>query len=125
MKAVRGLAATGLLLATTGCLGQLATSYGEAPNPYQRQPVVHAVDYYPPPYRPAPYQPTPYQPAPLSPALTPQTTPVVGTNAGPPPVRYLPASQPPTSLLGPPPVHSLPAPQPPTSLLGPQRAAWN
>lgn len=108
MKAVMGLAAIGLLLATAGCLEQFATSYGEAPNPYQPQPAVHAVYYSPPPFYPSPYQPAPYQPPPLSPALTPQTTPmpVVGTNAQ-PPVRYL------------------PAPQPPTSLLGPQRAGWD
>jgi len=101
MKAVMGVAATGLLLATAGCLEPLATSYGAVPNRYQPQPVVYAVDYSPPAYQPAPYQPPP-----LSPALTPQTTPVIGTNAQ-PQVRYL------------------PAPQPPTSLLGPQRAAWN
>lgn len=96
-----GLAATGLVLATAGCLEQFATSYGAAPNPYLSQPAVQAVDYYPPPY-----QPPPYQPPPLSPALTPQTTPVIGTNTG-PPVRYL------------------PAPQPTPSLLGPQRAGWD
>jgi hypothetical protein len=106
MKAVPGLAATGLLLATAGCLEQFATSYGAAPNRYQPPPVVYAVDYSPPPYQPTPYQPAPYQPPPLSPVLTPQTTPVIGTNVG-PPVRYL------------------PAPQPPTSLLGPQRAGWD
>jgi len=101
MKAAMGLAAAGLLLATAGCLEPQATSYGAAPTPYRPQPVVHAVDYYPPPYQPPSYQPAPYQPPPLSLTLTPQTTPVIGTNAGPPPVRYLPAPQPTTSLLGP------------------------
>jgi hypothetical protein len=106
-----GVAATGLLLATAGCLEPPATSSGAAANRYQHQPVGYAADYSPRPYQssqyqplqgqPSQYQPAPYQPPPLSPALTPETTPVVGTNAGPPPVRYLPASQPTTSLLGP------------------------
>lgn len=101
-----GVATAGLLLATAGCLEPSATSYGAAPSLYRPQPVMQTVDYFPPPYQSPPYQPAPYQPPPLSPALTPQTTPVVGTNAE-PPVRYR------------------PAPQPPTSLLGPQRAGWD
>jgi len=97
-----GVAATGLLLATVGCLEPQATSSGTAANRYQPRPVGYAVDYSPPPYQSSPSQPAPYQPSPLSPALTPETTPVVGTNnAGPPPLRYLPAPQPTTSLLGP------------------------
>lgn len=97
-----GVAAAGLLLATAGCLEPSATSYSTASSLYRPQPAVQTVDNFPPPYQPSPYQPAPYQPPPLSPALTPQTTPVVGTNnAGSPPVRYLPAPQPTTSLLGP------------------------
>jgi len=96
VKAVMGVAATGLLLATAGCLEPPATSHGAAPDRYQLQPVARAVDYSPPPYQPAPYQPPPV----LTPPVLTQTTPVVGTNTG-PPVRYLPAPQPTTSLLGP------------------------
>jgi hypothetical protein len=102
MKTVSGLAAAALVLATAGCLQVQAppASYGYVSDPYRAQRPAPFVNHSPPTY---------YQPPPLSPNLTPETAPppAVGTSTGRDQVRYL------------------PAPQPPQSLLGPQRPGWD
>ena len=107
MKALKGLAATAFTLTTAGCL-QLPDAR-TASSGYTPEAPPYAY-YSPPAYNQPPhYLPPVYQPPPLSPNLTPETAPppAVGSSTGRDQVRYL------------------PAPQPPQSLLGPQRPGWN
>jgi len=106
-----------LVLATAGCLQPPAPTgsygYGYRSEPYPAQPVARFADPSPPiTYQsappPAPYQAAPYQPPPLTSSFAPQPAPLpdVGSSRR-EQIRYL------------------PAPQPPQSLLGPQRPGWN